>query len=502
MDCQPRRFSQPDTSNLPETPPRDEVLRFGPYVFHVRQRQILREGEPLRLGGRALDILLVLIERAGSVVEKEALIAQVWPDSFVEEINLRVQIAALRRALGDGQRYIETLPQRGYRFVAPVHRAAKSERPELACAPNNLPVRLTHVVGRDEVVGKLVRQLPAKRFITLTGAGGIGKSTVACRVAERLVSRYQDGVCVIDFSVVDNEQALAVCLAGLLQRDGEPCLSSLTAELAQGRRLLIADNCETIDDGCRQWVGALLTRSGELAVLATSRRPLDLQDERLFPLEPLTVPPASAQLSVEQGLAYPAVQLFVSRAQACQQGLVLRDRDMKVMGELCRKLDGVPLALELAAAQINAFALVGLHARLDQCFQWLTQGRRTAVPRHQSLRASLDWSHQCLSLREQALLRRLAVFDKAFTSESAVDVIGCDGLDAHSVWEALVQLERHSWLSSVPGVGVSRYRLAHTTRLYGLEKLEDAGELQTFTARHARHVSLQRFMAKSVQAVE
>ncbi|WP_122430501.1 ATP-binding protein [Pseudomonas viridiflava] len=502
MDCQPRRFSQPDTSNQAQTAHSDDVLRFGPYVFHVRQRQILRGGEPVRLGGRALDILLVLIGHAGEVIDKEALIAQVWPDSFVEEINLRVQIAALRRALDDGQRYIETLPQRGYRFVAQVHKTSTSEKPEPVHVPNNLPVRLTHVMGRDDVVGKLVRQLPAKRFITLTGAGGIGKSTVACRVAERLVSRYQDGVCVIDFSAVNSEQMLAGCLAELLKRGGEPCLSSLSSELAQGRRLLIADNCEALDEGCRQWLGALLAQSDELAILATSRRPLDLRNESLFPLEPLAVPPSSAQISVEQGLAYPAVQLFVSRAQACQQGLVLRDRDMNVIGDLCRKLDGIPLALELAAAQVNTFALAGLQAHLEQCIQWLTQGRRTAVARHQSLRASLDWSHQCLSLREQAALRRLATFDKAFTSESAVDVIGCDGLEAQSVREALVQLERHSVLWNVPGAGVSRYRLAHTTRLYALEKLDDAGELQTFTARHARHVNLQRLLAKSVQLVE
>ncbi|MCF5707252.1 transcriptional regulator [Pseudomonas syringae] len=502
MDCQPRGFSHPTPPDISERPAPDDVLRFGPFTFHVRQRLVTRDGEALRLGGRALDILQILVEHAGEIVDKQALIARVWPDSVVEEINLRVQIAALRRVLDGGQRYIETLAQRGYRFKAPVHQSRMLSKTAAVCIPNNLPVRLNQVIGREDIVGKLVRQLPARRFITLIGAGGVGKSTVACRVAERLVPHYPDGVCVVDFSIVDSEQALMACLARLLKRDGPYALASLFDELATGRRLLVFDNCEALLEHCRHWVDMLLAQGSELAILATSRQPLNVRDEQLYRLEPLAVPPSSAQISVEQGLGYSAVQLFFNRAQACQQTFVLQDRDMKIVGDICRKLDGLPLAIELAAAQINAFAVVGLHARLSQCVHWLTQGRRTAVSRHQSLRASLDWSHQRLSLHEQAALRRLAVFDRGFTSESAVDVIGCDGQDAQSVRDSLVQLERHSLLSSAQGVETARYRLPHTVRLFALEKLEHSGELQTFAARHARHLSLQRWLTTSAQSMQ
>ncbi|ORC54542.1 hypothetical protein BZK31_25925 [Pseudomonas floridensis] len=478
------------------------VLLFGPFALHVRQRLILRDGKALRLGGRALDILLILLEHAGEIVDKQALIARVWPDSIVEEINLRVQIAALRRALDGGRLYIETLPQRGYRFIAEVRRCPDPPEAPPLIAPNNLPTRLTPVIGREETLGKLIRQLPGRRFITLIGPGGIGKSTVACSVAERLVSRYPDGVCLIDVSAVDSEQALAVFLGALLKRKGAPSLASLFDELAKGRRLLIFDNCEAQRALCSQWIEALLTQGPELAILATSRQPLETHDEALHRLDPLTMPTSSAQLSVDQGLAYSAVQLFISRAQACQQGLVVQERDMGFIVTLCRKLDGLPLALEMAAAQVEAFALVGLHGQLNHCLQWLIQGRRTAQARHQSLRASLDWSHRHLSVREQMVLRRLAVFDKAFTGESAVDVIGCDGLGAESVRDALVQLERHSLLTSVSGVQAVRYRLSHTTRAYALEKLDHSGELQAFTARHARHLSLQRWLAASARSMQ
>ncbi|SHM98132.1 Predicted ATPase [Pseudomonas asturiensis] len=504
MDCQTVCLGQPAPLNRFDTTHSEAVLSFGAYTFNVRQRLVTRGGTAVRLGSRALDILQILIESAGEVVSKQALLDQVWPRSCVEEINLRVHVAALRRALNDGQRYIETIPQHGYRFIARVDRTQAGPAAPPARATHNLPVPLNPVIGRDEVIGRLMRQLPAKRFMSLVGAGGVGKSSVACRVADALSGRYADGVWLIDFSVVNDEQSLADCLSGLLDSKAASSLHNLFIETAKGRRLLIFDNCEALHERCARWAGALLALGGDLVVLATSRRPLGIPSETVYRLEPLAFPSAGTPCSVGQGLAYSAVQLFVNRAQARQQGWVVRERDMAVIGDICRKLDGLPLAMELAAAQIEVFALMGLQAQLAHCVHWLTQGRRSAVARHQSLRASLDWS--CLNLDEQAqrVLRRLAVFEAAFTRESAVDVIGCDGLGAQSVREGIMQLERHSLLSSMRGAGDEgmRYRLLHTTRLYALEKLEHSGELQTFATRHARHLSLQRWLAAKAQSVQ
>ena len=344
----------------------EAVLRFGPYAFHLRQRLILDGDRPLRMGGRALDILQVLVQRAGNVVSKDELIALVWPTSVVEEINLRVHIAALRRALGDGQdgqRYIVNIPQRGYSFIAAVQRVPASTLASIETVQkpqHNLPARLSPVIGRDSLVGSLVRQLPVRRLMTLTGPGGIGKTTVALRVAELLLQHYQDGVWLVDLAVIDDPAQVVDHLTRVLELD-----VGITLETwAQRHALLVLDNCEHLLERCRTLVEDLLMAAPRLSILVTSREPLQAQGETVQRLPPLAVPPASALHSVAEAMGYSAVQLFVSRARARQQGFVLREQDLKVVREICRRLDGLPLAIELAAAQIDALALVGLQLSL------------------------------------------------------------------------------------------------------------------------------------------
>lgn len=455
----------------------DTVLRFGPYALHLNQRLVLEGDQPLRLGGRALDILQVLIERAGSVVSKDEIIAQVWPRSVVEEINLRVHIAALRRAFRDGQDgrcYIVNIPQRGYSFVAPVQQAAEItpissesfQKPQ-----HNLPARLTPVTGRDAVVGSLVRQLPVRRFMTLVGPCGIGKTTVALRVGELLLQHYRDGAWLVDLSIIDDpEQVVDHLMRTLDLQVGTPLEA-----LAQRHALLILDNCEHLLKRCCSLVETLLASAPRLSILATSREPLLATGETLLPLPPLVVPPPSALRSIEEFMSYSAVQLFVSRARARQQGFALREQDLKTVREICRRLDGLPLAIELAAAQIDALALVGLQAQLDNCFQLLTQGRRTAVPRHQTLKAALDWSYERLSPVEQTVLQRLAVFKSAFTLDAAMEVVSGTTLLSACMTKVLESLSLKSLLSIEQVNGVTRYRFLNTTRGYALEKLEHTG---------------------------
>ncbi|MGY2338047.1 ATP-binding protein [Pseudomonas sp. SDO5532_S415] len=469
----------------------DTVLRFGPYAFHLHQRLVLEGDQPLRLGGRALDILQVLVEHAGSVVSKDELIAKVWPRSVVEEINLRVHIAALRRAFRDGEGghcYIVNIPQRGYSFVAPVQQA--SELMPISCAPahkpqHNLPARLTSITGRDAVVGSLVRQLPIRRCMTLVGPCGIGKTMVALRVGELLLQHYRDGVWRVDLAMIDDPAQVEDHLTRTLALETGTTLDVLR----QRHALLILDNCEHLLERCQALVERLLDSAPRLSILITSREPLLATGEALLALPPLVVPPVSALHSVDEVMGYSAAQLFVSRARARQQGFSLREQDLRAVREICRRLDGLPLAIELAAAQIDALALVGLQAQLDNCFQLLTQGRRTAVPRHQTLKAALDWSYERLSPVEQTVLQRLAVFKSAFTPDAAMGVVSCATLLSANLNKVLESLALKSLLSREQASGVTRYRFLNTTRSYALEKLEHSGALRTFEMRYADYIS-------------
>jgi predicted ATPase len=397
----------------------------------------------------------------------------------VEEINLRVHIAALRRAFRDGEGghcYIVNIPQRGYSFVAPLQQT--SEFMPISCAPahksrHNLPTRLTSITGRDAVVGSLVRQLPVRRCMTLAGPCGIGKTTVALRVGELLLQHYRDGVWWVDLAMIDDPAQVEDHLTRTLALETGTTLDVL----GQWHALLILDNCEHLLERCRTLVERLLDSAPRLSILVTSREPLLATDEALLTLPPLVVPPISALHSVDEVMGYSAVQLFVSRARARQQGFVLREQDLRAVREICRRLDGLPLAIELAAAQIDALALVGLQAQLDNCFELLTQGRRTAVPRHQTLKAALDWSYERLSPVEQTVLQRLAVFKSAFTLDAAMGVVSCATLLSANLNKVLESLALKSLLSREQASGATRYRFLNTTRGYALEKLKCRSEL-------------------------
>ena len=465
------------------------VLRFGPYAFHTRQRLILEGDRQLRMGGRALDILQVLVERAARVVSKEQLIALVWPTSVVEEINLRVHIAALRRALRDGengQRYIVNVPQRGYSFIAPVRYdiTAPQVFQHLRASQHNLPARLTPVTGRDALVGDLVRQLPLCRMMTLTGPAGVGKTTVALRVAELMLEHFCDGVWRVDLASIDDTTPLLDAVLDTLETDFDT--------LTQRHALLVLDNCEHLRERCQALVRRLLDAAPRLSVLATSREALQVHPEKLQPLGPLTVPRSSASISIEEAMSYSAVQLFVSRARTRQQGFVLREQDLEAVCDICRRLDGLPLAIELAVTQIDALALVGLQAQMGNCLQLLSHGRRTAVPRHQTLKAALDWGYHRLSELEQLALQRLSVFHKVFTLDDASAVITCANLPPPVLTTVLAQLVGKSWLSMERRSGGGRYRLLNTTRSYAREQWLEQEEWIDFEQRYARYLNREK----------
>lgn len=445
-----------------------EAVRFDRFIVHIGQRLLLADGQPLRLGGRALDILLVLLEHAGTVVDKHTLLARVWPDSVVEDINLRVHIAALRRALGEG--FIVNLPGQGYRFAAPVLRAEDAAVLAPDVPTGNLPTRLSDIVGRDEELANLAPLLARRRLVTLTGPVGVGKTRLALAAAQEQGGHWRDGVWLLDFA---RGQCADEALAGLLQDMGlqvnPACaLGGLPALLQQRRLLLVLDHCEACPGFSRRLVEALLALAPGVSLLLTCREALRMRGETVVPVTPLAVPAGNDACSIEQFMNYAAVRLFVGCARARQPDFQLRPQDLRTVRDICRQLDGLPLALELAAAQIEAFALVGLRAQLSEGLQVLNRGRRTAEARHRSLKAALDWSFQRLGSEEQHVLRCLAGLGRGFSLEQAVHHGSSVGLGPLVTARAVQRLVARSMLALDPGS--ARYRLLNSTRWY----LEDA----------------------------
>ncbi|QXI26021.1 ATP-binding protein [Pseudomonas vanderleydeniana] len=469
----------------------EQAVRFGPYRTYPAQRLIMEGDRPLRLGRRAMDILLILLEHAGQLVSKQELIARVWPDSVVEDINLRVHMAALRKALGDGQagqRYIVTVAQRGYSFVAPCQLDMIEQQPEDgAPVSHNLPVRRTRMIGRQALLAGMVRHFSHQRFITLVGPGGIGKTTVALSVAEQLIGHYRDGIRLLDLAPLDNPAMVATHLATLLEvplPENEPT-ASIVACLRERQMLLVIDNCEHLLDAVAPLCESLLRGAPQVHILATSRESLRAEGEFVQRLESLDCPPLLATLDRERALDFPALQLFVERAMASQDSFELTQEHLPQAIEICRRLDGIPLAIELAAAQVADLGLHGLLAQLQDSFRLLTQGSHAPLGRHQTLRATLDWSFELLSPTEQTCLRRLGIFRGGFTLASAAAVIMGANVEVSEVFAAITQLVAKSLLNVEVGDEDVFYRLLDTTRSYALEKLELACELPGTRRRHA-----------------
>jgi predicted ATPase/DNA-binding winged helix-turn-helix (wHTH) protein len=458
---------------------------------------LLEGGAPVRLGSRAFEILTMLVERPGEVVEKNELITRVWPNTFIDENTLRVHVSGLRRALGDGQpgrRYVASVPGRGYRFVAPVDLSDPEGlpiRPPVPPPSHNLPISKSRIVGRTGAIEAVRNQLLRQRLVTIVGAGGIGKTTVALGVAEALLPTYPDGVRFIDLAPVEEPQfvasAVGIALGIAVQR--ENAITLLVEFLRDKRTLIVLDSCEHIVEVAASLVEQLLAGASGVHILATSREPLRAEGERVHRLLPLEVPADHLGLTAVEALAYPAVQLFVERAAAILDAYELTDADAPAVSDICRKLGGIALAIELAAARTDAFGIHQLAVLLDDRFRILKHRKRTAQPRHRSLAATLDWSYEFLPESERVVLRRLSTFAGPFTLGSAVAVAGDDDID---VIEAVANLVTKSLLSADIGGTAVQYRLPDTTRAYALQKLIESGRFQDYARRHALH-HLDRF---------
>jgi predicted ATPase/DNA-binding winged helix-turn-helix (wHTH) protein len=475
-------------------------IEFGPFRLFPRERRLLAGCEPVVLGGRAFDLLLALIEGHGNVLSKDALMARVWPDRVVEESNLQVHMSALRKAFGPEHKLIRTVCGRGYQFTGEIRIVSErpsdcagtgmgAREPTSALPPTNLPQPVSELIGRDDDVEQLLKLPASHRLVTLTGAGGIGKTRLALALARQCLPQFADGVWLVDFSPVIDPGLVPATVAAALGLEfgaGEISAQRVAQALAGRRLLLVLDTCEHVIGAAAAMAEALLRAGSTVRIIATSREPLRAEGEQIHPVPPLAVPAEDAGAE-DDPLRYGSVRLFLERLCAVAPHFSPGGRLAAIAAAICRRLDGIPLAIELAAARAAGLGVEELAARLDDCFQLLTDGRRTALPRHRSLRATLDWSYELLTRSERAMLRRLAVFRGAFGLDAAKNVTLECGL-AHNPIDDVINLVAKSLVSVELEGNLPRYRLSETTRAYAREKLIESGESEPIPCCQAERV--------------
>ena len=478
------------------------ALLFGRFRLVLHSRELLVDGAPVSIGNRAIDVLLALIDACGELVTKDELLSRVWPNTTVEENNLQFQISTLRKALGPDRDFIKTVCGRGYRFVAEITVERRAARPYDASnaadpssaqvvqlvdlpAPGALPAPRSELVGRDAQLTDVAALVGANRLVTLVGAGGIGKTRLAVELARRLLANFEDGVRIAELGPLSDPALVLPTIAAALELSGAAASPErLAAALGPRRPLLVLDNCEHVVDAVAAITEVLLHANPSLQVIATSREPLRAEGEWVYRVPPLDVPPEGAE-APEDVLQHSAAKLFMARTSAAQPIALLDWRVGAAVASICRQLDGVPLAIELAAASAAALGVEGLASRLDDRLNLLTNGRRTAPTRHQTLRATLDWSYELLSEPERAVMRRLAVFADDFTMEAASAVAASGEVAAGDVVRCLAALVTKSLVASDVGGPVPHYRLLETMRAYAAERLAESGEFEAVAKRHA-----------------
>jgi len=481
----------PANSPLPQAPA-SSGLRFGRFELQPHERRLLVDGEPVLLGGRALDVLTLLAERAGSLVTKNELLDRVWPGLVVEEHNIVTQVSGLRKVLGGD--LIATIPGRGYRFTARVERASGAEpvsapEPETTATValrTNLPATLPPLIGRDTELHKLQAATANHRVVTLLGAGGTGKTLLAQHLLRQAQASFEHGVCLVDLAPLADPAAVVGAVATALgiapgRRDA---LAGLCDAVAPLRLLLVLDNAEHLLAEVARVVDVIHRAAPEVRMVITSQAPLRMTAEQPFRLGGLALPPAGASLA--QAAACGAVALFVDRARLAARRFELNDETLAPVSQLCRQLDGSALAIEMAAARLPLLGLAGLVSALDERLALLTNGLRDRPDRQLALRAMLDWTHALLSPAERKVFRRLAVFVGSARLAAAQAVTMDDDLDAWAVLDALAGLVDRSLVALVDTGGEPRYRLLESPRVYALQQLQAAGEVDRTRARHVQ----------------
>jgi len=473
------------------------IYASGECEIDLARREIRIGGSPVPVGGRAFDVVEVLAQAAGELVSKDDLISRVWPGAVVLENTLQVHAAAIRKALGRHRELLKTESGRGYRLLgnwqprrrdvmrspaSPLRSGRSLDRPAAG-----LPMAAASVVGRSAAIHHLRDLMSAYRVVTLTGPGGIGKTTLALQAAHDAADDFDDGATLVELaSLADANlvpQAVAQAL-GLTMTGEDVTPASVARGVGDRQILLMLDNCEHVIDTAAPLAETLVQRCPRLTILATSREILRIEGERTYRVLPLEVPDVG-HLEPDHIRGHSAVVLFIARAQAQGADLSLRSEVLPTIAAICRHLDGIPLAIEFAAARAAVLGVEEVALNLRDRFAMLTSGRRTAVPRHRTLRAVLDWSYQLLSEPEQLLLRRLAIFPASFTIEAAAAVVGASSMDMAALRDGIANLVAKSLVGMDNADASPRWRLLETIRAYALQKLSAHDETDQTSLRHA-----------------
>jgi len=450
---------------------------FGPLMIDSRQRQLLVDGKPVEVGNRSFDIAVLLVRAGGAIITKDEIMRRVWPGTTVEENSIQVAVSALRKALRPHGGIVRAVSGKGYRLVAlPTPRSR-----------TNLPAATFELIGREGVLEELAGLISNNRIVTLTGTGGMGKTCLGVEAARQQIANFSDGVWIAELASVMDPGAVSHAVASALEPeipDSFAQASRIAALIGTRKLLLVLDNCEHVIDAVAELVFTLVRANPNLRIIATTREPLRTEGEALYRVPPLAVPPeGTTDPAALPG--YGAVKLFIARARAINSETPLDPASLIATASICRHLDGIPLAIEIAAARSMALGIVDLSKNLDDLFRLLTSGFRTALPRHRTLSATLDWSYGLLNDAERIGLCRISLPVGRFSLKMAAALISEGGEPTAKLVETLSGLIAKSLLVPEPFHGEMRYRLLETTRSYALAKLKESGDFDCVARNHA-----------------
>lgn len=472
-----------------------DEIRFAEWQIWPQLRILLHRGKPVKISARAFDVLVILVSAEGQVVSKDRLLTQVWGNEIVEENNLQAQISAIRRVLGHERHLLTTEFGSGYRF----NLSSKPQviLPEPARKASVVFPFLTSILGRDQAVQEICALMRQHPLVTITGPGGVGKTRLAWEVVNLIRTEYPDGICVAELAHITDASSLLSVFSQALHLPLTAVHNShdLSHQLARRECLLMIDNGEHVIKELKPVIALLLNAAPHITMLLTSQVATEIAGEQQYLLPPLEVPEKEVSDS-QRLLMFPSVRLFIERAQAQRFDFHPSNAELSVIGELCRHLDGLPLAIELAASRLPIMSVSEIYHCLEDRFQLLSSRQSVRVSRHQKIKTTLEWTYQLLNQREQQLFYSLGIFTDMFTVNAVTDFLQTPEENGWQIVDDLQRLLSLSLIQVNTQVPVTRFRLLETLRQFACDKLRQQGEYPRLAAQFADYCHRQAEQAQ------